>query len=238
MKELNRKAFFEPIISAIQQMEEIGGPDTTDYIEILQAVADASEIISAAIYKARAEHDIFARVVTEGRHGLVVLAADGEEQEPRTCEHLGPTYWAIVPRSEPRDEYAAGYDANVFCCEEHAEEAIPGLADAMAGSPDDWEVVEFHTDDNARRRWVALGRKPRTCECPDCGCDEPATTTDDGGNEVCAACAEYATDEDGETHCSRCDEYTDEGEWTGGGIHGGPSAGWVSRPRVRKEGEA
>lgn len=68
----------------------------------------------------------------------------------------------------------------------------------------------------------------KTCECPDCGgCDETATTTDEGGNDVCAACADYYTTEDGETVCSR--EQTDDScrncgtaiEWgpiqTGGG---------------------
>lgn len=72
------------------------------------------------------------------------------------------------------------------------------------------------------------------CECPSCSCDEPATTTDDGGNHVCEACADYATDDDGQTYCSRCPEYRDDGEWTGGGMHGG-GTGWVSRPRVVHE---
>lgn len=69
------------------------------------------------------------------------------------------------------------------------------------------------------------------CACPDCGCDEPATTTDDGGTAVCEACAEYAVDEDGDTYCSRRAEYVDAGEWTGGGMHG-CGTGWVSRPSV------
>jgi hypothetical protein len=45
------------------------------------------------------------------------------------------------------------------------------------------------------------------CSCS-CGCDEPATYTDDGGNACCAACAEYTTTYDGETICSR-DERTE-----------------------------
>lgn len=72
----------------------------------------------------------------------------------------------------------------------------------------------------------------RPCECPSCACDELATTTDDGDNHVCEACADYATDEEGTTYCSRCEEYEDAGEWTGGGMHG-CGTGWVSRPRVR-----
>lgn len=77
-----------------------------------------------------------------------------------------------------------------------------------------------------------MSKQTKTCQCPDCGgCDELATTTDDGGNHVCAECASYATDDDGMTYCSRCDEYEDAGEWTGGGMHGCGTA-WVSRPRV------
>jgi hypothetical protein len=70
------------------------------------------------------------------------------------------------------------------------------------------------------------------CSCPDCDCDDVATTTDDGGNDVCVACADYATADDGTTYCSNCDEYVDDGEYTGGGMHGGGTA-WVSRPRVK-----
>ena len=40
------------------------------------------------------------------------------------------------------------------------------------------------------------------CECT-CGCDEPATRTDDAGMPVCGACSDYATDDDGEVVCSR-----------------------------------
>ena len=74
------------------------------------------------------------------------------------------------------------------------------------------------------------------CQCPSCVCREVATTCDDGGNPVCEACADYASDDDGSTYCSRCPEYVDEGEYTGGGMNG-PSTGWVSRPRVRREDE-
>lgn len=40
------------------------------------------------------------------------------------------------------------------------------------------------------------------CTCT-CDCDEAATTTDDGGGEVCDACSRYAIDKDGEVVCSR-----------------------------------
>jgi hypothetical protein len=41
------------------------------------------------------------------------------------------------------------------------------------------------------------------CQCTGCGCDEPATTTDDGGNAVCEPCANYTCDDDGCVVCSR-----------------------------------
>ena len=34
------------------------------------------------------------------------------------------------------------------------------------------------------------------CQC-ECGCDEIATKTDEGGNPVCDECSEYAFDDDG-----------------------------------------
>lgn len=40
------------------------------------------------------------------------------------------------------------------------------------------------------------------CECQGCGCDEPATTTDDGGVPVCEECADFTCD-DGDVVCSR-----------------------------------
>jgi hypothetical protein len=46
------------------------------------------------------------------------------------------------------------------------------------------------------------------CQCTCCGCDEPATCTDDGGIEVCDACQDYTTDDEGTVICSR-DERTE-----------------------------
>lgn len=40
------------------------------------------------------------------------------------------------------------------------------------------------------------------CECS-CGCSEHATTTDDSGIPVCAACADYYTTDNGDVVCSR-----------------------------------
>lgn len=71
-----------------------------------------------------------------------------------------------------------------------------------------------------------------TCQCPCCDCEDPATETDHGVC-LCASCADYAVDDDGDVVCSLDPRYVDDGEWTGGGMHGSPSAGWVRRPRVR-----
>jgi hypothetical protein len=71
------------------------------------------------------------------------------------------------------------------------------------------------------------------CECR-CGCDEPATTTDDGDNHVCEACAEYTVTDDGECYCSRvaggdgvsCHECYERIDW-GGILAGQPGvANW------------
>lgn len=40
------------------------------------------------------------------------------------------------------------------------------------------------------------------CEC-ECGCTDQATTTDDGGGQVCSECADYVCTPDGECICSR-----------------------------------
>lgn len=44
------------------------------------------------------------------------------------------------------------------------------------------------------------------CVCVACDCSEPATGTDDGGEEVCDACSNYTTDDDGDVHCSNCED--------------------------------
>lgn len=44
------------------------------------------------------------------------------------------------------------------------------------------------------------------CACTACGCSSPASTTDDSGVAVCAACSDYTVDDDGEVHCSQCDD--------------------------------
>jgi hypothetical protein len=43
------------------------------------------------------------------------------------------------------------------------------------------------------------------CQC-ECGCDNPATTVDDGGFPVCEECSLYVVDEYGDVHCSKSDD--------------------------------
>ncbi|MGC1582706.1 MAG: hypothetical protein WA766_14560 [Candidatus Acidiferrales bacterium] len=44
------------------------------------------------------------------------------------------------------------------------------------------------------------------CTAWNCDCDDPATTTDDGGVAVCEVCAQYVIDADGQVHCAQCDD--------------------------------
>lgn len=77
-----------------------------------------------------------------------------------------------------------------------------------------------------------LGLRLPLCACG-CCCVEDATRIEsDSGEPMCATCCDYAVGEDGEVVCARDDRYEDDGEWTGGGMHG-CGTGWVSRPRVR-----
>lgn len=78
---------------------------------------------------------------------------------------------------------------------------------------------------------------PTQCSCCSGLCTATATTTDDCGNAVCEDCVEYACDGDGQPHCSCSGDVVDEGEWTGGGMHG-MGTGWVSRPVYRPKGGA
>lgn len=82
------------------------------------------------------------------------------------------------------------------------------LADAAARDPNRkagelvfWEYQSLRDDD----RWHGLNGWPE-CECGGCGCDEPATTTDDSSIPVCGACSEYTCDDDGDVRCSNMDD--------------------------------
>lgn len=77
-----------------------------------------------------------------------------------------------------------------------------------------WHAMSGRCDDDDPR--LELDGWPE-CACASCGCSEPATQTDDGGEPVCDACAEYAIDADGEVHCSRCDDVEEVTECCGAG---------------------
>lgn len=70
--------------------------------------------------------------------------------------------------------------------------------------------------------------EPCTCTC---GCTEPATTIDDGGNHSCEECADYYTTEDGDVVCSRkqgeteCRHCGEAIEWCSIQTNGGPGPG-------------
>jgi hypothetical protein len=63
-----------------------------------------------------------------------------------------------------------------------------------------------------------------------CGCGRPVETTEpDSGDPAAEGCDTYAIDDDGEAHCACDPNVHDDGETTGGGMHGVGSRGWVSR---------
>lgn len=49
----------------------------------------------------------------------------------------------LAPASDPTDEYAAGYEGNVFDSHTEAERAIPGLARVLDSEPSDWVVSQY-----------------------------------------------------------------------------------------------
>ena len=49
--------------------------------------------------------------------------------------------WYVVPKSDPSDKYAAGYDGNEFASEEEAKKAAKEL-EKIPGFEIDWIVVE------------------------------------------------------------------------------------------------
>lgn len=56
------------------------------------------------------------------------------------------------------------------------------------------------------------------CACTGCGCDEPATCTDEQSVEVCGVCSEYTIDNDGKVHCANCDDVEIVTESCGAGL--------------------
>jgi len=65
--------------------------------------------------------------------------------------------------------------------------------------PDDSGLAMYILDEDGDDVYRYFG----PCECCGCDCGEPATTTDDSGTPVCAACSCYAIDDDGDVHCAR-----------------------------------
>lgn len=63
----------------------------------------------------------------------------------------------IAPVTDPDDQYAAGYDANVFLSASEAEEAIPGLAATLGTSPEYWTVSTSYVDARTFARWAKPG---------------------------------------------------------------------------------
>jgi hypothetical protein len=82
--------------------------------------------------------------------------------------------------------------------------------------------VHLDADDMLSTLESLLAEHPVECSCGCCGCDEPATDTDEGGNPSCAACLTYLSLDDGTLVCSRqtedfskCHECYEDISWTG-----------------------
>lgn len=83
--------------------------------------------------------------------------------------------------------------------------------DIRYGMSRDWPlgmIAWAECKDRENEALHALDGWPQ-CACHACSCEQPATTTDDGGVYVCGACADYVVDDDGDVICSRC-ERSDE----------------------------
>ena len=91
------------------------------------------------------------------------------------------------PRDDPRDEQIEALRREAAAAGDDAQERI--CTDALRGNQ------------AARRACAAVIAEARAqqdppgreCECT-CGCEEPATGTDDGGNPSCDECADYYCD--------------------------------------------
>lgn len=93
-----------------------------------------------------------------------------------------------------------------------------GPSDTLS-THDDREDAINAAQDEADKRYLPIEILPRrvggddgrmipapACLCTGCGCDEPATGTDDAGVNVCDECADYSSTEDGDVICSRMTE--------------------------------
>lgn len=121
---------------------------------------------------------------------------EGNEKELRLIEYMPISL---------RDTHSAARNSGVYPLngavraalhEDCAEQTITGEDD---DAPDGctW-VGDLGRPDDLLDYAEAVG-----CECSACSCDEPATTTDDSGVDVCEECSEYTVDASGEVICSR-----------------------------------
>jgi len=122
----------------------------------------------------------------------------------------GKTKWGQPILDAPIGVWQSGYDTlgeaeNAlydFRIHDHLEDLcivlVTGGPDEDAGCNTGGYAIYRHTGIDA----AGEGHGP-VCECSSCGCDEMATTTDDGGCPVCSECSTYTLDDDGEVVCSR-----------------------------------
>jgi hypothetical protein len=140
------------------------------------------------------------------------------ERIEKLFEHVA-TYWSasewlsqVWSQSEADSIRARMQDGETL--EEIAEDMVSDarINDAHIGQRDMESTLE-----------ELLEQYPVRCSCSDCGgCDEPATTTDDAGNDVCDECSVYMALRTGENVCSRatddftvCHECGETIDWSG-----------------------
>lgn len=133
-------------------------------------------------------------------------------------EHV-PTYW------DASDWFAGGQwgesDANDIRVRMQRGETLEAIAEEFVA---DARNNDAYLDDAEVLACIEslLEQHPVTCDCPQCDCDEPATTTDDAGNAVCDACSVYMALDSGDNVCSqqtegftRCHECGETIDWSG-----------------------
>lgn len=112
-----------------------------------------------------------------------------------------------------------------------AQEDLAEAVSAWTRAARDYRDAQSTEAHAAHAALVAAG-----CEMPECwcGCGEPAVAIEsDSGDMAAEGCRYYAVDDDGESVCECDPRVVDDGQWTGGGMHG-CGTGWVSRLVVRE----
>ena len=100
------------------------------------------------------------------------------------------------PRDDPRDEQIEALRREAAAAGDDAQERL--CTDALRGN----QAARRACAAVFAEVWAQQDPPARECECT-CGCEEPATGTDDGGNPSCDECADYYCDADGQPVCSR-----------------------------------